>query len=1083
MNQRTSEGDYESIENLKKGREGRVKDRRTTSASPPSPHSHTGTAHENDSFSGQRLGLDDKAREISQKIPEERDELKRALLEARAEIRRLRLEANGPTRQHARPDGVATNEHGTATASMSEDKFRGMKKTHVADTGILDDSEPIQGKMASSPSPMTPLDDDGHRVFEFSPQGNNTSSPYGGHQLFDFSPSEVLGSPRRDSGVLQSDIETPRRNGASFDSGSSDQFPGDKNMNSRASEDTGPLNCAIISDPGEDLDDEMAMIMLRYLSGRGFLKCRGVVTNLRPSGDRARLMRGTLDTLGLWEVPVGAGTDGGSKLHEETFCYSADSYIPATNSQRAGCVLPGRALLQRIFTDASPHSIALVCISSLKDAALFMRDNTTLFVTKCHSVVIMGGTEDFDEKDETKFLAPDTAQNNTFDMEASRFLFICCQQLQVPLIVLSRHAAYACPVSRKIYDTMQMTNNPIAGRLRQAQRSSIENLWNRAKAPVGDASRMGLPPRCDVTWFQNSFCGGKTIDGSSCWPYIRTFNMYDPLALLVAVPALREQFFESKKKIIQGVPHLVIGVSKESNGVREPPALHRFMLNAFFQGITADLSTPEEIVVITDAGQEPDDEMTLVLIRHLTELRLVNCLGVIANLRPSKERARLVRGTLDVLGLDQVPVGVGTDGGSTDHVDNFSASAAKYMPLKETNIHLDGQALLHEIYSSAGCSSISLLCLSSLTDAAQFLRQYEALFAQKTKSVTVQGGILPFQAGGFFEPDSAQNDSTDEDSSSFFYRRLQELNIPMIVISRFAVAKCPISRTIYDRMASVGSPIGERLRQNQEDSMQNLWERALMPPNVPERLGLPARCDKSWFLKTFCANMQPEAVPNSQEIWPFVKSFRLYDPMAVLVSIPSLRYRHFDAKTLVVKETEHSLYGISAEEHGVNLEHSKDLMEFMYHSFLKAMTANLSNFDLPKWTLGKTRDVLRQARKKGDSGQGSRSSTGSETSSEAGKSRVLADGYDASLFLGDEPAANLGHEMDTPFFVNDDMGGSALFNFDDMLESLLGEAINEADDKENNEANNKEKDKINNGTKDQEEVVDDTSDELEAEWL
>jgi hypothetical protein len=1010
----------------------------------------------NELCSAKTIGLDKLSPEISQYMPVERDELRRALLKARAEIRRLRREASGSPRQHAELDGEAAKEHDTTTASSSENDLRKMRKMVVADAEILVDSEPTRGDKACMPSPGG-----GHQVFDFSPKGDKASTPSpldgGGQRVYDFS--------------LKGDQASSPSGGhrLSFDSVASDHFPTDKSVNDKGADDTEPLNCAIISDPGEDLDDEMAMIMLRYLSGRGYLKCKGVVTNLRPSGDRARLMRGTLDTLGLWEVPVGVGSDGGSKLHEETFCKSAESYMPAANSQRAGCILPGRTLLQRIFMDATPHGLALVCISSLKDAALFLRDNTVLFIDKCHSVTIMGGTEDFDENDETTFLAPDTAQNNTFDSEASKFLFVCCQQLQIPLNILSRHAAYACPVSRKIYDTMQMTNNPIAGRLRQAQRSSIENLWNRAKAPVGDASRMGLPSRCDVSWFQNSFCGGNTIEGSSCWPYIRTFNMYDPLALLVAVPALREQFFESKKKVIHGVPHLVIGVSKDSHGVREPPTLHRFMLNAFFQGITADLSTPEEIVVITDAGQEPDDEMALVLIRHLTELRLVNCLGVVANLRPAVERARLVRGTLDVLGLDQVPVGVGTDGGSTDHVDTFSASAASYMPSKETNIHFDGQALLHEIYSSAGCSSITLLCLSSLTDAAHFLRQNEALFAQKTKSVTVQGGILPFEAGRFFEPDSAQNDSNDEDSSSFFYRRLQELNIPMIVISRFAVAQCPISRTIYDRMASVGSPIGERLRQNQEDSMQNLWERALMPSDDPERLGLPARCDKTWFLKTFCANMQPEAVPNSQEIWPFVKSFRLYDPMAVLVSIPSLRYRHFDAKTLVVKDTEHSVYGVSPEEHGVNLEHSKDLMEFMYHSFLKAMTANLSNFDLPKWTLGKTRDVLRQARKKGSSGHGSRSSTGSETSSEAGPSRVLADGYDASLFLGDEPAANLGHEMDTPFFVNDDMGGSALFNFDDMLESLLGEAINDA--------NNGAKKEVRN------EARNDADDEAEAEWL
>ena len=38
-----------------------------------------------------------------------------------------------------------------------------------------------------------------------------------------------------------------------------------------------------------------------------------------------------------------------------------------------------------------------------------------------------------------------------------------------------------------------------------------------------------------------------------------------------------------------------------------------------------------------------------------------------------------MRGTLDVLGLSAVPVGVGTDGGSATHTDTFSESAARYI--------------------------------------------------------------------------------------------------------------------------------------------------------------------------------------------------------------------------------------------------------------------------------------------------------------------------------------------------------------------------------------------------------------------
>ena len=88
---------------------------------------------------------------------------------------------------------------------------------------------------------------------------------------------------------------------------------------------------------------------------------------------------------------------------------------------------------------------------------------------------------------------------------------------------------------------------------------------------------------------------------------------------------------------------------------------------------------PERIVIITDAGEDLDDEMALVMARFLTDHKLIELLAVVANLRPAAARARLVRGTLDALRLQAVPVGVGSDGGSLTHRDTFSETAAGYI--------------------------------------------------------------------------------------------------------------------------------------------------------------------------------------------------------------------------------------------------------------------------------------------------------------------------------------------------------------------------------------------------------------------
>ena len=54
----------------------------------------------------------------------------------------------------------------------------------------------------------------------------------------------------------------------------------------------------LLIDPGQDLDDELLLLLLSVLEEHGIAECRGVVTTLGPAVLRAGLARGTLDGLG-----------------------------------------------------------------------------------------------------------------------------------------------------------------------------------------------------------------------------------------------------------------------------------------------------------------------------------------------------------------------------------------------------------------------------------------------------------------------------------------------------------------------------------------------------------------------------------------------------------------------------------------------------------------------------------------------------------------------------------------------------------------------------------------------------------------
>ena len=129
-------------------------------------------------------------------------------------------------------------------------------------------------------------------------------------------------------------------------------------------------------------------------------------------------------------------------------------------------------------------------------------------------------------------------------------------QLRVRLVIVGRLAAYECPVRRRIYDDLARNGSPIAWRLRSTQRNSIEALWRRACAPVGSAARGGLPARCDSEWFSTTFCNGGAAGRTAkepVWDVVSSFQMYDSMAVVAAVPKLRKRFFTPSFHRVQGI--------------------------------------------------------------------------------------------------------------------------------------------------------------------------------------------------------------------------------------------------------------------------------------------------------------------------------------------------------------------------------------------------------------------------------------------------------------------------------------------------------------------------------------------------
>ena len=817
-----------------------------------------------------------------------------------------------------------------------------------------------------------------------------------------------------------------------------------------------PVQLFVISDPGQDLDDEMAVILMRYLQELRLVDVLGIVCNLRPSFDRARLMRGTLDLLGMHAVPVGIGTDGGSSHHKDSFSQSAHTYIPPPSSERSFQLLPARQLMREQYERAEPNSISLLCISSLKDAALFLRDNEALFVAKTKSVTIMGGAG-LNESPNSPHanngpgtprevlgsLTPDTAHNNMFCKDSAEFLHRKCQELGVPLVIISRFAAYAVPIERATYDDLAQTGGPIGWRLRNMQRATIESLWVRACA-AGDApERQGLPARCDKAWFLTTFCGGAGTERNAAepiWDLVTSFNMYDSLALLAAIPVLRHRFFmpslSVRREVVASAPstskdynhvrgvsrvqslegddvvresirvaeltqaakdaegeakleqyflsgestsaeHLVFGISKEINGIRNPTELCRFLWTGYRQGLALNHHHKCQTILVAQLrwDNQTDTELALVVLRSLFEFGVLNCCGLLICRAPDgmgspsgmslEEQTQTIRDMLATVGLDHIPVAiVDEDWNTSDQAtgdggfgDNFGYTSPRKMDSK-----------LLEMYEMAPETGVVLSVSACLSQVAAFIENHPTLFQQKTRSLVMLGGVLnmgengivkpddgvadanqarPGTATGFLVPDpAAQNNAIDLRAATFVHRRCQELGVPMTVVSRHLASVLQVPRTLYDTVAQVGGRVGARLRDALQNSIEGLWTRVCAVDGSEMRRGLPARCDKAWFAKQFCATSPEDEVlakSTDDSIWDLVSAFNVYHPLVLLATVDRLRDHYLsDTQEHTVRGVEHLLVGISEERPGIHPEHVTDCVNILCKMILKGCQEDLA---------------------------------------------------------------------------------------------------------------------------------------------
>jgi hypothetical protein len=291
-----------------------------------------------------------------------------------------------------------------------------------------------------------------------------------------------------------------------------------------------------------------------------------------------------MDAMGMPDVPVGIGSPGGVTDGSELEVYGADYTRSSPSIFESGMELMCRAL-----ESVPAKSAVLLCMASLTDAASLISEHEDLFISKVKEVVIMGGVVST-ELGET--LIPDSAYNNNCDISSARLLYKRCQELGVPTATLSRWAAYGCPIPPHLLDEISKTEHMVATNIRSVSKLSIDQLWNKVVLHPSDPRREKLPARCDVNWFCRTFMSKGEISkewNSSVWTLVKKLNMYDPLAVLLCVPAYRATHFGGKSKVVNGVSHIVVGTSERDTGIKSRLSLYNEYSSLFLYAFQESL--------------------------------------------------------------------------------------------------------------------------------------------------------------------------------------------------------------------------------------------------------------------------------------------------------------------------------------------------------------------------------------------------------------------------------------------------------------------------------------------------------------
>ncbi|TVY73152.1 hypothetical protein LSUE1_G006799 [Lachnellula suecica] len=301
----------------------------------------------------------------------------------------------------------------------------------------------------------------------------------------------------------------------------------------------------VVTDINKDVDDLVAMVLLKELHRLGLIVLRGFVANLRPAKCRALAGRGALNALGLHEVPIAVGTEaevypsGKEPRVINDYEFELCPFMAPEDTHLEG----GAVFLTRLCKDAKEKNekLTFLLISGLRDMNDFVKEHPTLLQETAEKIVLQGGYRVENKEDgKVELIAAEDAANNHFDIKAAREFHHYMAANDIPSVSYTKVAAFATFIPEQLLIDLEETGHPVGEYLHKSQVLMDVAFYEDSCSPDPEKR---FRPFMDQQWYlkfkssyyQHEHPAGEPLPvGKEVEKYFNKLVAYDALAALAA---------------------------------------------------------------------------------------------------------------------------------------------------------------------------------------------------------------------------------------------------------------------------------------------------------------------------------------------------------------------------------------------------------------------------------------------------------------------------------------------------------------------------------------------------------------------